>query len=155
MLKARSAGHSVRSRKAVARKSDRLPATSEATAARQVIRVSTVSRAGNRDVMRVRPFVRIAGNLSLTTSDLSSKIPPFSAQRVLTDVDTSVTASTDDTPGNAEPDAEVSFVTRDLASVLPRAKIVANISIDEILLRVRDTSAWRGNAGVKYASNAG
>ena len=37
-------------------------------------------------MMRVRPFMRIAGNLSLTTSDLSAKVPAFNAQRMLTDV---------------------------------------------------------------------
>ena len=67
-------------------KSDRLPPPGESTAARNVVRVSTVTRVGNRDVMRVRPFVRISGNLSMTTSDLSAKIPPFNAQRMLTDV---------------------------------------------------------------------
>ncbi len=65
-------------------KSDRLPPPGEATAARNVVRVSTVTRVGNRDVMRVRPFIRISGNLSMTTSDLSAKIPPFNAQRMLT-----------------------------------------------------------------------
>src|SRR6202000_2049585 len=64
-------------------KSDRLPPPGEATAARNVIRVSTVTRVGNRELMRVRPFVRISGNLSITTSDLSAKIPPFNAQRML------------------------------------------------------------------------
>src|SRR4029450_2865112 len=53
------------------------PPPSEPPAARSVIRVSTATRVGNRDVMRVRPFVRISGNLSMTTSDLSAKIPPF------------------------------------------------------------------------------
>jgi hypothetical protein len=67
-------------------KSDRLPPPGESTAARNVVRVSTVTRVGNRDVMRVRPFIRISGNLSMTTSDLSAKIPPFNAQRMLTDV---------------------------------------------------------------------
>jgi murein DD-endopeptidase MepM/ murein hydrolase activator NlpD len=137
---------------AVARKSDRLPPPSEAAAARQVIRVSTVTRSGDRDVMRVRPFVRIAGNLSLTTSDLSAKIPPFNAQRLLTDVGSPAPAEGDDQQA-AEPDAEVSFVTRDLASVLPRAKIAANVAIDEVLLRVRDASSWRGNSAVRYAAN--
>ncbi|EGP08848.1 putative peptidase [Bradyrhizobiaceae bacterium SG-6C] len=140
---------------AVARKSDRLPPPSESAAARQVIRVSTAVRAGGRDVMRVRPFVRIAGNLSLTTSDLSAKVPAFNAQRLLTDVSTSAASDSDDSqnPNAAEPDAEVSFVTRDLASVLPRAKIAASVAIDEVLMRVRDASSWRGNSAVKYASN--
>src|SRR5215470_16803057 len=68
------------------KKSDRLPPPGEATAARNIVRVSTVTRVGNRDVIRVRPFVRISGNLSMTTSDLSAKIPPFNAQRMLSDV---------------------------------------------------------------------
>jgi len=139
-------------------KSDRLPPPSEASAARNVVRVSTVTRVGNRDVMRVRPFIRISGNLSMTTSDLSAKIPPFNAQRMLADVGTSAPAASEDpnNPDAVEPDAEVSFVTKDLAPILPKAKIAANITLDEIMLRVRDASNWRGNGagGVKYASLA-
>jgi murein DD-endopeptidase MepM/ murein hydrolase activator NlpD len=139
-------------------KSDRLPPPSEASAARNVVRVSTVTRVGTRDVVRVRPFIRISGNLSMTTSDLSAKIPPFNAQRLLADVGTSAPAAADDpnnSPDAAEPDAEVSFVTKDLAPILPKAKITTTIALDEIMLRVRDASNWRGNGGgVKYASLA-
>ena len=134
-------------------KSDRLPPPSESSAARQVTRVSTVTRVGNRDVMRVRPFIRISGNLSMATSDLAAKIPPFNAQRMLTDVGAATPAATDDaatTPDAVEPDAEVSFVTRDLAPVLPKARIAASVAIDEVLMRVRDASNWRGNSGVRY-----
>ena len=45
--------------------------------------MSTISRVGNHEVVRVRPFVRIAGNLSLTVSDLSANIPPYNPQRML------------------------------------------------------------------------
>ena len=138
-------------------KSDRLPPPGEATAARNVVRVSTVTRVGNRDVMRVRPFVRMSGNLSMTTSDLSAKIPAFNAQRMLTDVGTAPAAS-DDADANAdaaEPDAEVSFVTKDLGTVLPKAKISAVVALDEILMRVKDAANWRGNGGgVRYAALA-
>ena len=139
------------------RKSDRLPPPGESTAARSVVRVSTVTRVGNRDVMRVRPFVRISGNLSMTTSDLSAKIPPFNAQRMLTDVGSAAPAATDD-PANAdaaEPDAEVSFVTKDLAAILPKAKVAAVIAFDEVLMRVRDAANWHGNGGgLRYAALA-
>jgi murein DD-endopeptidase MepM/ murein hydrolase activator NlpD len=143
-------------RAATLHKSDRLPPSGEATAARNVVRVSTVTRVGNRDVMRVRPFIRISGNLSMTTSDLSAKIPPFNAQRMLSDVGTSAPAASDDpnNPDAVEPDAEVSFVTKDLAPILPKAKLAAVIPMDEIVLRVRDASNWRSNGGVKYASLA-
>src|SRR6202166_2580363 len=141
-------------------KSDRLPPPGESTAARSVVRVSTVARVGNRDVMRVRPFVRISGNLSMTTSDLSSKIPPFNAQRMLGDVGGPSPAASDDPNATAdaanaaEPDAEVSFVTKDLAPILPKAKVAAVVALDDILMRVRDASNWRGSSGVRYAALA-
>jgi len=119
----------------VTRKTDRLPPPGEANAARQVIRVSTTTRgSGNREIVRVRPFIRVAGNLSLSVSELSANIPAFNAQKVL--------AKSEGLPvsaeGGAEPDAEVSFFTRDLNTVLPRAKIAAVASLDEVLTRVRD-----------------
>ena len=100
-------------------KSDRLPPPGESTAARNVVRVSTVARVGNRDVMRVRPFIRISGNLSMTTSDLSAKIPPFNAQRMLSDVGSRRAGGlrrSQYAADAAEPDAEVSFVTKDLGA---------------------------------------
>jgi murein DD-endopeptidase MepM/ murein hydrolase activator NlpD len=141
-------------RTATLRKSDRLPPPGESTAARSVVRVSTVTRVGNRDVMRVRPFVRISGNLSMTTSDLSAKIPPFNAQRMLNDTGADTPAAADDANNAdaAEPDAEVSFVTKDLGPVLPKAKIAAVVALDEVLMRVRDAANWHGNGGgVRYA----
>jgi murein DD-endopeptidase MepM/ murein hydrolase activator NlpD len=143
-------------RTATLHKSDRLPPPGESTASRNVVQVSTVTRVGNRDVMRVRPFVRISGNLSMTTSDLSSKIPPFNAQRMLTDVGTTTQAASEDpnNPEAVEPDAEVSFVTKDLATVLPKAKLAAVVALDEVLMRVRDAANWRGSGGVRYTSLA-
>ena len=137
-------------------KSDRLPPPGESTAARNVVRVSTVTRVGNRDVMRVRPFIRISGNLSMATSDLSAKIPPFNAQRMLTDVGAAVPAAAEDpnNPDAIEPDAEVSFVTKDLAPILPKAKLAAVVALDEVIMRVRDASNWRGNSGVRYTTLA-
>src|ERR1700712_4634696 len=134
-------------------KSDRLPPPADSAAARQVVRVSTVTRVGNRDIMRVRPYIRISGNLALASSDLSAKIPPYNAQRMLTDVGAAVPAAADDpnAADAAEPDAEVSFVTKDLGTILPKAKIAAVVALDEILMRVRDASNWKGNSGgVRY-----
>jgi murein DD-endopeptidase MepM/ murein hydrolase activator NlpD len=89
----------------------------------------------------------------MATSDLSAKIPPFNAQRLLTDVGSPAPTASDDATGaaaDAEPDAEVSFVTRDLAPILPKARIAATVAIDEVLMRVRDASSWRGNSAVRY-----
>jgi murein DD-endopeptidase MepM/ murein hydrolase activator NlpD len=145
-------------RSASLHKSDRLPPPGDSTASRSVVRVSTVTRVGSRDVMRVRPFVRISGNLSMATSDLSAQIPPFNAQRLLTDVGAETSTATGDANGGAdaaEPDAEVSFVTKDLAPILPKAKLAAVVALDDVLMRVRDAANWHGNTGsVRYAALA-
>src|SRR5258708_2130535 len=130
------------------RKADRLPPPGEANAARQVIRVSTTSRgSGNREMAGVRTFIRVAGNLSLSVSELSANIPPFNAQKMAAQSE-GIPVSAQDAAG-AQPDAEVSFVTRDLNTVLPRAKIAAVASVDEVLARVREAANWDGKLGQK------
>jgi len=130
------------------RKTDRLPPPGEANAARQVIRVSTTTRgSGNREIVRVRPFIRVAGKLSLSVSQLSANIPPFNAQKMAAQSE-GIPVSAQDA-ADAQPDAEVSFVTRDLNSVLPRAKIAAVASVDEVLARVREAANWDGKVGQK------
>ena len=121
-------------------KSDRLPTAEEPTFARQVIRVSTINRVGNHEVVRVRPFVRIAGNLSLTVSDLSANIPPFNPQRLLTESPGNSTTA-EDAPA-AEPDAEVAFVMRDMPPILPKLKIALLTPSDEVMARVREAADW-------------
>jgi murein DD-endopeptidase MepM/ murein hydrolase activator NlpD len=128
-----------------AHKSDRLPTAEEPTFARQVIRVSTINRVGNHEVVRVRPFVRIAGNLSLTVSDLSANIPPFNPQRLLAESAPGGNSTSDDAPA-AEPDAEVAFVMRDMAPIMPKLKIALLTPADEVMARVREAAEWSDKA---------
>ena len=127
------------------RKSDRLPAVEEPSFAKQLIRVSTITRVGNHEVVRVRPFVRISGNLSLTVSDLSASIPPFNPQALLAENAPGGTATPDDAPA-AEPDAEVAFVMRDLAPMMPHLKLAVNTPKDEVIARVREAAEWSDKA---------
>jgi murein DD-endopeptidase MepM/ murein hydrolase activator NlpD len=123
------------------RKADRQPPAGEANSARQVIRDTRTSRVGNREVVRVRSFVRVSSNLAMATTELSAGIPPFNPQKMLAESDAPATASTS-TASVAEPDAEVSFVQRDLASVLPRAKIAGAVSMEDVLATIREAVNW-------------
>lgn len=146
------------------RKSDRLPPAGEANAARQVIRMSMTSRVGNREVVRARPFVRVASNLSLAVTELSAGIPPFNPQKMLSD---SADATPEEAGANAEPDAEVSFVTRDLAGMIARAKVASVLPMDDVIASIRDAANWGrsgrplttasipGNPQLAYAPAAG
>ncbi|HZS63678.1 MAG TPA: M23 family metallopeptidase [Xanthobacteraceae bacterium] len=124
------------------RKSDKLPAPSEASFTRQVLHDSTITQIGNREVVRARSLIRVAGNLALTATELSANIPPFNPQRMLAE-SASGGADTAETPPEAEPDAEVSFVMRDLAPGLGRARIAAVTPVDELVMRVREVANWR------------
>jgi murein DD-endopeptidase MepM/ murein hydrolase activator NlpD len=139
-------------RLSAAHKTDRLPALSEASVARQTLRVPSSTRVREREVVRTRPYVLLAGNLSLTVSELSANIPPFNPQKLLTDG----VANADDTPA-AEPDAEVSFVTCDFVpngakgrvgpatcdinSLLSKVKPATLLPVDEVISRVRDIAS--------------
>jgi murein DD-endopeptidase MepM/ murein hydrolase activator NlpD len=126
------------------RKADKLAPTGESSnAMRQVIRVSMTSMAGDHQVVRVRPFIHIEGNLALSTSELSANIPPFNPQRMLAD---SSGAPVDDGTPEAAPDAEVAFVTRDLGPLLARMKVAAAVPMDEVVARVREAAKWTGGA---------
>jgi murein DD-endopeptidase MepM/ murein hydrolase activator NlpD len=127
------------------RKSDRLQSVEEPSFAKQVIRVSTTNRVGNHEVVRVRPFVRIAGNLALSASNLSADIPPFNPQALLAENAPGGTAVPEDAPA-AEPDAEVSFVMRDLAPMMPRLKIALQTPNDEVMARVKEAADWTEKA---------
>jgi murein DD-endopeptidase MepM/ murein hydrolase activator NlpD len=148
-----------------ARKTDRLPALSEASVARQTLRVPSSTRVREREVVRTRPYVRLAGNLSLTVSELSANIPPFNPQKLLADG----VANADDTA--AEPDAEVSFVTCDFVpavakgrvapatcdinALLSKVKPSTLLPVDEVVTRVRDiASAARANSPLLASADA-
>jgi murein DD-endopeptidase MepM/ murein hydrolase activator NlpD len=133
------------------RKTDRLPAISESSVARQILHIPTTTRVHDRELVHTRAYVRVSGNLSLTVSDLSANIPPFNPQKLLADA----VSGDDETPA-AEPDAEVSFVNCDLVapairakatpavcdlnSLLPRVKSSGQLSLDDVLSRVRDVA---------------
>jgi murein DD-endopeptidase MepM/ murein hydrolase activator NlpD len=123
------------------RKSDRLPTAEESNSAHAVIRVSTTTRSRNHEIVRVRPFVRVATNLARTTSDLSANITPFNPQRLLVDATPDSTATSENTPPT-EPDAEVSFVMRDLAPIMPGLKIALLTPKEEVIARVHEASEW-------------
>ena len=72
-------------------------------------------------------------------------MPPFNAQKLLAQAGADGVPA-DEQPG-AEPDAEVSYVTRDLAGrPAARIKLAAALPIDDIIARVRDTANWTGGA---------
>ncbi len=120
------------------RKTDKLQLVTEAHTARQVVRVPITMRVGERETVRMRPYVRIGTNLSLSTSELSASLPAFNVARLLSSSGPSGGSQpADEAPGID--DAEISFVMRDLAGALAsRPKIAGLLPIGEVNARLRE-----------------
>jgi murein DD-endopeptidase MepM/ murein hydrolase activator NlpD len=144
-------------------KTDRLATQSAPNVERAVLRVPTVSRTHDREMVRVRPYEHVFGNLSLTVSELSAKIPAFNPQKLL-----AAAVEGDDQSAAPQPDAEVSFSACDfvrpppqakaspvceIGSLLPKVKPSTLLPLDEVTARVRDI--LRPAGGFPVAGNDG
>src|SRR3712207_3828715 len=94
------------------RKGDRLNLTEPANLARHSFRAPMTIRSGDREAIKVRQFVRVATNLSLTAGTYATDIPRFNPMRLFAE----------DSQERVEPvpeisDADVSVVRRELASL--------------------------------------
>ena len=97
---------------AAARKGDKLVRAETVASAKQTVRQPMTLRSGDREVIKVRTFVRIATNLSLTSGAFAADIPAFNPMRFFAD-------SGPDRIAEAPPetsDAEVSVTKSDLAT---------------------------------------
>jgi murein DD-endopeptidase MepM/ murein hydrolase activator NlpD len=135
-----------------ARKSDRLPPAIEPNSARHLIRLTTMTKVGEREVPRVRPFIKVSSNLALSATELSAKIPPYNPQRMLANMADFETPAAEEATGAAgATNAEVSFVTRDLLSAMPRLKLAGLVPMDEVMSKVREAANYTGSVQPTYA----
>jgi len=114
------------------RKGDRINVLSENVLARQVLRVSTTMRVGEREIVRVRPFVRVATNLALSPSNASANIPAFNPVKLMGEDD-----QTAENP-DIEPTGELTIVMRDLSNISSNVRVAGAARLDDVLMRVRE-----------------
>jgi murein DD-endopeptidase MepM/ murein hydrolase activator NlpD len=98
-----------------ARKGDRLVKSIDIVAAKQSFRTPTIVKSGDKDVIRIRGFTKVATTLTLNATGFADEVPPFNPLKVLTGARNGV-EQFPEAAAPAQDDAEVSFVTRDLAS---------------------------------------
>ncbi len=102
--------------KGAARKGDKLVRSEVIAVAKQTFRAPMTLRVGDREVIKVRPFVRIATNLSVTSGVYATDIPPFNPMRLFAQDAGERTAERASEPVELA-DAEVSVLKRDLANL--------------------------------------
>lgn len=136
-------------------KTDRLRVASERAATRQVLNLSTMTRIGDRDLVRVRPFVRIASGLTLKKTEASAEIPPFNPLKVFADTEIlSGRGSTARNPAfyDATVEGEITLRTRDLpldAGGFDPDVVMAEIDVETI---VGDQARFLSDGSIQIAA---
>lgn len=121
------------------RKSDKLVRRADTVTAKQSFKTPTVLRAAGRDVIKVRSFARVSTPLLLVGGAYQDEIPAFNALKMLTDGNERGFEAPPPVSGN-DPDAEVTLVTTDVASLLaPHAPVM--LADDEVMSQVREVAA--------------
>lgn len=118
-----------------ARKGDRMSLLAEASTARQTFRVSTTTKIGDREIIKVRPFTRVAANLAMSTTSVSANIPRYNPTQIVAE------SADDDTPApQAEPTGEVTVVMRDLSGLPANTKFGGSTPMENVLVKVREVA---------------
>ena len=116
----------------IARKADRITILADHSTARQTLRVSTTTRVAEREIVRVRPFIRVATNLALAPSQFASAVPAFNPVKLMAEEE----ERNEDGP-LIEPTGELSIVMRDLMQVPASVRVAAAIRNEDVHYAVR------------------
>lgn len=135
-----------------ARKGDRMIIQRQVDENKQTFKVTTTTRIGDREVVRTRPVTRVSASFSAGAVQTASiKIPPFNAMSIFIDTDGGK-AQAD--PGPA-PDGDISYVVRNLAELRVAPDDGVEVSMSDVLARVRETAdlaAVHGSTAQTFAS---
>jgi murein DD-endopeptidase MepM/ murein hydrolase activator NlpD len=124
------------------RKGDRLNLTENTILARQSFRAPMTIRNGDREAIKVRQFVRIATNLSLSTGTYASDIPPFNPRQLFADAPQERTPD----PAPEIDDADVSVIRHDLAFIAIEASAPA-LADDDVLAMLEEERRLSSTTG--------
>lgn len=120
----------------VARKGDRMSILSESFTAKQTLRLSTTSKDGDREVIKVRAITKVSANLAQSVTSASTDVPRFNPAKLIAD------SSDDDTAPQAEATGDLTLVMRDIASLPPSTKFAAEMPMEDVLMKVRETAEF-------------
>ncbi len=117
------------------RKADRLVKSVDIVAARQTFRAPTTISVGDKEVVRVRGFTRVATSLTTTSTGFADEVPPFDPLKLVSDSRNPLPDVPD--AGPLQDDAEVSFSLKDLTGAETEVARVG-LSIDEVQAQIAE-----------------
>ena len=128
------------------KKGDRLVQAVDLIAAKQTFRTPTTIKVGDKEILRPRSFTRISTSLTVASLGFADEVPNFNPLAIVSDARNPVDPAPD--AGPVADDAEVSFITRDLAAADLGGLSVA-LTLEEIQAQVLEHIKSSISAGSK------
>lgn len=136
-------------------KTDRLRVGADTQAARQVLNLSTLTKVGDKDLVRIRPFVRISTTLTMKQTDTTAKMPDFDPIKVFANSD-ALAARTSNARNPAFYDAsvegDIALKTRDLPLDPANFDVEAIMPTAEVERIVRDQARFLTDGTTQVAA---
>jgi murein DD-endopeptidase MepM/ murein hydrolase activator NlpD len=98
-------------------KSDRILIQTDTMEAHQVIRISTTTKVGDKDVIKVKPFARVLASLQMASGSFASQVPAYNQQALAADPDAALAPASAQAQQTPDDDGEVTVANRDLVGV--------------------------------------
>lgn len=121
------------------RKGDQIAQTRTADDTRQIFRVSTTTKTGDREIVRTRPVTRIAAGLM--AGGIGVDIPAFNPLAMVADNDDAAAESVGGGEALPATDGEIAYTVKNLIDVKLGNDEGPSLPLDQVLASVRDTAA--------------
>ncbi|MGX1307836.1 murein DD-endopeptidase MepM/ murein hydrolase activator NlpD [Amorphus suaedae] len=138
-----------------ASKSDRIIPAAEEISNKQIVEVSTVTRMGDRNLIKMQPYALVTASLITRSSEIVNDIPPFNPLSIFSDTTVFPSRVTTDAIYDAQVDGEISitehdFPTGDDVTLAPSAEV----STEEAEAQLREQQWFDGTASVEFANTS-
>lgn len=121
------------------RKGDQIAQTRSVDDARQIMRVSTTTRDGNREIVRTRPVTRITAGLM--SAGLEVDIPAFNPMAMVADSDDTADPATGGGEALPATDGEIAYTVKNLIDLKLGDDDGPSVPMEMVLAAVRDTAS--------------
>lgn len=128
------------------RRGDKLFVASDVVSAKQAFRTPTTIKVGDREVIKIKPFVRVATNLALGSLGFSDDVPPFNPMKLYGGADIAAEKAAPELE-LTDGDAEVSVQRRPLAGYDGPAEPGAVLTAEQAAAQVAEEQKAVRDAG--------
>ncbi len=142
---ARNAGTGDRS----PRRGDKLFVASDIISAKQAFKTPTTIKVGDREVIKVKPFVRVATNLALGSLGFAEDIPPFNPMKLYGGADVTTDKASPAELELTDGDAEVSVQRRPMTGFEGADEPGAALTTEQATAQVEEEQKTLREAGQK------